>query len=120
MDGSARSPGLDSLYPPCSTQLDETEAADLLGAADQYQLDLLKRVCENKLCKLLDVDNCLRLLAIADMHQADQLKALGMELVIKNMNTVVMKNSEDWKKCIKSHPDLVVEITEEQAKRNGV
>ena len=26
-------------------ELDETEAVDLLGAADQYQLDLLKRVC---------------------------------------------------------------------------
>ena len=103
-----------------STPLGETEAADLLGAADQYQLDLLKRVCENKLCELLNVDNCLRLLAIADMHQAVQLKALGMKLVIKNMNTIVIKNSEDWKKCVKSHPDLAVEITEEQAKRNGV
>ena len=103
-----------------STPLGETEAADLLGAADQYQLDLLKRVCENKLCELLNVDNCLRLLAIADMHQADQLKARGMDLVIKNMNTIVMKSSEDWKKCVKDHPDLVVEITEEQAKRNGV
>ena len=103
-----------------TTELDETEAADLLGAADQYQLDLLKRVCENKLCEILNVDNCLRLLAIADMHHADRLKALGMELVVKNMSTIVMKSSEDWKKCIKNHPDLVLEITEEQAKRNGV
>ena len=102
------------------TELDEIDAADLLGAADQYQLDLLKRVCENKLCEILNVDNCLLLLAIADMHQADQLKARGMDLVIKNMNTIVMKSSEDWKKCVKDHPDLVVEITEEQAKRNGI
>ena len=100
--------------------LDEAEAEDLLGAEDQYQLDLLKRVCENKLCELLNVDNCLRLLAIADMHQADRLKALAIELVVKNMDTIVIKGSEDWKKCVKNHPDLVVQITEEQAKRNGV
>jgi len=103
-----------------TTELDEAEATDLLGAADQYQLDLLKRVCENKLSEILNVDNCLRLLAIADMHHADRLKALGMELVVKNMSTIVMKSSEDWKKCIKNHPDLVLEITKEQAKRNGV
>ena len=66
------------------------------------------------------MDNCLRLLGIGDMHHADRLKALGMELVVKNMSTIVMKSSEDWKKCIKNHPDLVLEITEEQAKRNGV
>ena len=103
-----------------TTDLDETELADLLGAADQYQLDLLKKVCENKLCGIMNVDNCLRLLAIADMHQADRLKALGMELGIKNMNTIVIKSREDWKMCVKNHPDLVVEITEKQAKRNGV
>ena len=103
-----------------TTELAESEAVDLLGAADQYQLDLLKRLCENKLCEILDVDNCLRLLATADMYQADRLKKLGMELVIKNMSTVVIKSSEDWKKCVKNHPDLVVEITEEQAKKNGV
>ena len=101
------------------TELEETETADLLRAADQYQLDLLKRVCENKLCEILNVDNCLRLLAIADMHKADRLKAIGMEMVTRKMNTIVMKNSEDWKKCVKNHPDLVVEITEKQAKRNG-
>ena len=101
-------------------ELDESGAADLLGAADQYQLDLLKRVCENKLCEILDVDNCLRLLTTADMYRADRIKKIAMELVVKNMNTIVIKSSEDWKRCVKNHPDLVVEIIEEQAKRNGI
>ena len=101
-------------------ELDESEAVDLLGIAKAYQLHLLKWVCENKLCEILDVDNCLRLLATAEMYQADRIKKHGMELIIKNMNTIVINNSEDWEKCVKNHPDLVVEITREQAKKNGV
>ena len=100
-------------------QLDETDLLDLLGAADQYQLELLKRACENKLCEVLNVGNCLRLLAIADMYQAYRLKTMAMELVTKNSITIVVNSSEDWKTCVKNHPDLVVEITEELAKRNG-
>ena len=99
--------------------LDEMETADILGAADQYQIDLLKRVCENKLCEILDVDNCLKLLAIADMYKAERLKTIGMELVVKNMETIVVNNSEDWKQCAKTNPDLVVKITEELAKRKA-
>ena len=64
------------------------------------------------------MDNCLHLLAIADMYLADQLKTLGMELVVKNMNTIVIKGSEDWKKCIKNHLNLAGEIIEEHVKRN--
>ena len=101
-------------------ELDESEAVDLLGIAKAYQLHLLKWVCENKLCEILDVDNCLRLLATAEMYQADRIKKHGMELIIKNMNIIVINNSEDWEKCVKNHPDLVVEITREQAKKSGV
>ena len=65
------------------------------------------------------MDNCLRLLAIADMYQAERLKTLGMELVVKNMDSIVTNNSEDWKQCVKTNPDLVVKITEELAKRKA-
>ena len=64
-----------------------------------------------KICK------CLVSLIIADMYQAEKLKKRAMKLLVENMRTIVTKNSEDWKKCVKSHPDLTIEITEELSKR---
>lgn len=56
--------------------LNEVETADLLCGADQYQIDLLKRVCENKLCEILHVDNCLRILEMADITMRNDSKHL--------------------------------------------
>lgn len=91
--------------------------SELLRAADQYNLPLLKVRCEEILSFSLSVDNCLVYLIIADMYQAEKLKKRSMKLLVENMRTIVTKNSEDWKKCVKSHPDLTIEITEELSKR---
>ena len=52
---------------------DHTE--ELLAAADQYQLEKLKELCEVKLCSKLDVSNCIDLLLLGDLHHALTLKA---------------------------------------------
>ena len=90
--------------------------SELLKAADQYQLDLLKAACEDALCCGLEVENCLISLILGDMYQAEKLKKNSMKFFIENMNKVI-QCSDDWKKCVKSHPDLTVEITEEIARR---
>ena len=53
------------------------------------------------------------------MYQAELLKTLGMEMVVENMETIVINNSEDWKQFAKTQPDLVVKITEELVKRKS-
>ena len=50
------------------------------------------------------------------MYQAEKLKKNSMEVFVENMNKVIY-GSDEWKKCVKSHPDLTVEITEEIARR---
>ena len=90
--------------------------SELLKAADQYQLDLLKAACEEALCCGLQVENCLISLILGDMYQAEKLKKNSMKLFIENMSKVI-HGSDDWKKCVKSHPDLTVEITEEIARK---
>ena len=52
---------------------DHTE--ELFAAADQYQLEKLKEICEAKLCLKLDVSNCIDLLVLGDLHHALTLKA---------------------------------------------
>merc|ERR1719198_52300 len=57
---------------------------DLLGAADQYQLEILKNKCEEKLCSSLEVGNSVELLVLADLHQASKLRRMALRLVKRN------------------------------------
>ena len=44
--------------------ISEKVASDLLGTADKYQLDLLKSMCENKLCSSLEMTNSVQYLVL--------------------------------------------------------
>ena len=89
---------------------------ELLQAADQYQLDLLKEACEVQICEGVDIQNCLTSLIIGDMYNAENLKKFSMKIFAENMNKVLLESPEDWKNCVKNHPDLTIEITSELAK----
>ena len=93
--------------------------AELLKAADQYQLDLLKNECEITLCRGLKINNCLISLILGDIYQAEKLKRGSMKMLFENMNEVFTQYPEDWARCVKSHPALTVEITTEMARRQG-
>ena len=100
-----------------SNDEDREHLAEVLKAADQYQLDLLKTECENTLCRGLKINNCLISLILGDMYQAEVLKRCSMKMLFENMNEVFSQSPEDWTSCVKSHPDLTVEITTEMARR---
>lgn len=95
---------------------DQDHLVDLIQAADQYQLDLLKEACEVEICKGVDNKNCLIFLIIGDMHKAEKLKKISMKILVENINKVLMESPEDWKNCVKKYPELTVEITSELAK----
>ncbi|CAM0902591.1 unnamed protein product [Alopecurus aequalis] len=66
----------DSL-PPCSDHggaYSNPEMQHLLVAADRYGLDRLKQMCEEELCKRMDVETVTTTLALADQHQCKRLK----------------------------------------------
>ena len=44
-------------------------AGDLLGAAEQYQLEMLKNICEEKLCSSLEISNSVNHLILGDLYQ---------------------------------------------------
>lgn len=90
---------------------------DLLGAADQYQLELLKNNCEEKLCPLLDASNSVELLVLADLHKAYRLRRMALKLVTKNMDAIV--NTEVYKDLIAHHPGLTLEITQALVQKVG-
>ena len=99
------------------TVMDEI-GKDLLGAADQYQLELLKKMCEEKLCSSLEVNNSVELLVLADLHNASKLRRMALRLVTRNMDTIV--TTDVYKDLAKHHPDLTVEITQSLVQKAGI
>ena len=90
----------------------------------QYQLELLKSICEEKLCNSLEISNSVSHLVLGDMYQvckdfiifsstllpfqAYNLKRMALQFVVRNMSSVV--RSKDWKDCLMDHPLLMAEV----------
>ena len=86
-----------------------TSTKNVLVAADQYQLNLLKNKCEEKMCSTLDVNNSVEMLVLADLHRTFKLRKMSLMLVADNMKTIV--NTDVYKDFNARHPDLALEIT---------
>lgn len=82
-------------------------ADSLLAAADKYDLDRLKVMCEEALCGSLTVENAASILILADLHSAEQLKAQTLEYI--NTHASEVTETSSWSDLIQSHPYLVAE-----------
>ena len=63
------------------------KAAELLGAANRYQLELLKSICDDKLCSSLNISNSIDYLIFGDMYKASKLRRIALWMVTSNMAT---------------------------------
>ena len=81
---------------------------ELLKAADKYELGMMKKVCEERLCNALELKNAIKNLILGEMFGATKLMMAAMELLASNMSSVI--DTEEWESCIKDHPALVTEV----------
>jgi len=84
-------------------------ASELLEAADKYQLDLLKNICEESLCSTLKVINCVEYLVLGDMYHTSKLKKTALRLVVENADSII--DSDVFKDLFKQKPELAFEVT---------
>ena len=84
-------------------------ASELLKAADKYQLDLLKNICEESLCSTLDVANCVEYLVLGDMYRTLKLKMMALRIVVENADSIIDKDV--FKDFFKQKPELALEVT---------
>jgi len=96
------------IYSGCTLAV-EIYGKELLAAADKYQLDKLKNCCEEFISGTLNVENCIDLLLLGDLNQAKNLKKAALEFFTKNLRS---SDSGDWKKRLKEHPILAIEVME--------
>ena len=89
-------------------------AVDLLTAADKYQMDLLKNICEESLCSKLKVTNCVEYLVVGDMYQTFKLRKMALRLAAENMNSIV--DTDVFKDLFQQKPVLAWEVTKASQK----
>lgn len=91
----------------------------------QYQVEDLKVACDQILSTTLTVDSVVRLLYLADMHNASVLKDSCIDFMVENAYLVT--HTPEWEKFSQTRPKLSVEVVRlmttpksvETLKRNG-
>jgi len=82
----------------------------LLVAADRYNLERLKLVCEEKLCGYIDVGTVATILTLAERHNCHGLKKACFDFlsVPENMRTAMA--TDDFKHLSRSCPAVMMEL----------
>ncbi|XP_057324124.1 speckle-type POZ protein-like A [Microplitis mediator] len=94
---------LEYIYTDQVTDLDDI-AADLLEAADKYQLLSLKKMCEHSLCTTLKCDDVVKRMILADRHNAGQLLDYVTECLVADGSNII--ETDDFEEFEKSSPSL--------------
>ena len=85
----------------------EQMAKGLLAAADKYDLERLKMMCEEVLAEKISTNGVADLLFLADRHNAGYLKKLAMDFVTKSDQLTDLLKTEPWKSMLSECSYLV-------------
>lgn len=84
----------------------------LLEAADRYDVERLKLICELMLCKSIAVDTVAATLAMADQHHCQKLKEACIEFLATSKKMEGVMESQGYKKMKLSCPSFMVDLWE--------
>lgn len=96
------------LKDPKEQEREQNLAIGLLQAANKYQLDRLKLICEEALYKTLSADSVAEILSLADLYSANQLKNQAIEYISTHATEVI--ETEGWNRMVRDNPHLVAEV----------
>ena len=103
------------IYTGKISSLTDEIATELLVAADKYELDRLKIICEIFIGKNMTKNNVTDILIVANAHRSTLLKAQAIEFIATHMKDVM--DTDGYKSTRKSHPDLIEECYNALAKK---
>ncbi|XP_047048614.1 BTB/POZ and MATH domain-containing protein 1-like [Lolium rigidum] len=111
------------IYTDSLPDLDDFEGDDkcemhrhLLVAADRYAMDRLKMICQNILCKNLDVENVATILALADQHNCDKLKDVCVEFIASSDKMDDVVATQGYADLKRSCPSVLVDAFEKRSR----
>ncbi|XP_065207183.1 speckle-type POZ protein B-like isoform X2 [Planococcus citri] len=83
-------------------------ARDLLVAAEKYNVDSLKLLCEEIMVRDLSAKNATDFLVLADLYRAERLKKQVIFYIKTHPANIML--TESWKNTIIAHPHLFDEV----------
>ncbi|XP_072980694.1 BTB/POZ and MATH domain-containing protein 1-like [Typha angustifolia] len=95
-----------------------TMAQNLLVAADRYGLERLRLMCEDKLCKDMDVSTVASTLALAEQRRCLKLKSACFDFIASREILVAVMLTEGFEHLKRSCPSVAKEITIMHGKPN--
>ena len=96
---------------------DESERdvwSELLVAADKYDIQKLKAICEACLARDLKVDNVVDSLLLAEAHQCETLLGRAMDFYKVHVDSSELEE-ENWRK-LRTNPNLLVKLLQRCSK----
>jgi speckle-type POZ protein len=82
----------------------------LLVAADRYNMQRLKLVCEEKLCEYIDVGTVATILVLAEQHHCDGLKMACFNFLSSPAHLRAVVATDGFQHLYKSCPSLVTKL----------
>ncbi|CAN6228202.1 unnamed protein product [Urochloa humidicola] len=95
----------DSL-PEMSKKDEDVMYQHLLVAADRYDIERLKLICEDKLCKYIDVGKVATILTLAEQHNCHRLKKACLDFLSAPANLKAVMASDGFAHLSSSCPSL--------------
>ncbi|KAE8671953.1 BTB/POZ and MATH domain-containing protein 3 [Hibiscus syriacus] len=100
---------------PLTTCMSTNMMQHILSAADLYNLDRLKVLCEAKLSEELNADTVATTLALAEQYRCAQLKAVCLKFAATSANLGEEMQSEGFRHLEESCPTLLSELLKASA-----
>ncbi|CAN6221487.1 unnamed protein product [Urochloa humidicola] len=85
-------------------------AAGLLASADRFKLDKLKKICEEMLCKRVDMSTIETSLVLSERHHCPALKAACLEFLSSPGNLEAIMGKDGFDLAKKNCPTLLLEF----------
>ncbi|XBJ27145.1 hypothetical protein VPH35_004455 [Triticum aestivum] len=92
----------------------------LVMAADRYAMERMKVICENILCKNLNVQNVTTTLDLANCYHCNQLKSACLEFITSPDRVQDVVASEGYAKLKRSCPAIIADIFERATKSHKI
>ncbi|KAM3391540.1 hypothetical protein ACQJBY_012933 [Aegilops geniculata] len=103
-------PALEIDSNPSEARLDVTTAGHLLVAADRYNVERLKLICEHKLCNHIDANMVATSLTLAEQHSCRGLKEACLQFLASPTNLEAMMASDGYEHLKSSCPSVLKEL----------
>lgn len=110
---------LQYLYSDICLLTDEKKAEEILELADKYNVESLKILAEDYF--ILNKDNCLRLLILADRHTATRLKDATLKFINNNLSQIFSETgTADWTTFRQTYPNLIADLYEKAVNLHSI